>query len=123
MDGGEFQAARGYRLDQPGHPQGVSCDEHGPALGAIRFLTKYAAGFAPRPIQELNLALGRTFGQPLDCADLLPGLRAVSRALDEGNLARATQLLRLPTLSEAQAQAQRAAGTSLSRSGGKRGSR
>jgi hypothetical protein len=27
MDGAKFQARRGHRLDPPGHPRGVSCDE------------------------------------------------------------------------------------------------
>jgi hypothetical protein len=106
MDSANFQSARGYGLDAPGHPQGVSCDENGPAMGPIRFLVKTAAGFVPRPIEELNVVLSRTFDQPIDCTDLWPRLRAVARALDAGNLPRAmiaTQLLRLPVLSKAEA--------------------
>lgn len=99
MDGARFQAMRGYRLDPPGHPQGVSCDAEGPAMGPIRLLVKTAPGFEPRPVEELNGMLGRTFGRPIDCAGLLPGLRTVARALNEGDLARAmiaTTHMRLP---------------------------
>ncbi|HLZ65460.1 MAG TPA: hypothetical protein VKQ29_04470 [Aliidongia sp.] len=106
MDGENFQAARGYRLDSPTDPQGVCCDEDGPALGSFRLLTKTAAGWQPHAAGELNTLLDKIFGEPVDGAALLPGLRAIARALDEGNLVRAmigTQLLQLPVLSEAQA--------------------
>ncbi len=114
MDGATFQARRGHRLDPPGHPQGVSCDAEGPALGPIRLLVKTAAGLAPRPVEELNDVLGRTLGRPLDCADLAIKLESVARALSAGDLPRAmllTQYLQLPYLDAEQAQ--RAAAASL----------
>lgn len=106
MDGESLQAARGYRLDSPTDPQGVSCDEDGPALGPIRLLAKTPGGWQPHAAGELNTLLGKIFGRPVDGAALLPGLRTIARALDEGKLVRAmigTQLLQLPVLSEAQA--------------------
>ena len=106
MDGAKFQAGCGYRLEPPGHPQGASCDAEGPALGPIRLLAKTAAGFAPRPVTELNEALGNAFGRPVDAAGLLSGLGAVARALNEGDLARAmiaTTQMRLPYLDAEQA--------------------
>ncbi len=111
MDGAKFQAERGYRLDPPGHPRGVSCGAQGPALGPIRLLVKTAAGFEPRPLAELNSALGRIFARRIDCAGLIGGLWAAARALNEGDLPRAmlaTQHMRLPYLSEDEAR--RAAG-------------
>ncbi len=50
--------------------------------------------------------LGWTFARPTSCKSLLPGLQAVAAALNNGELARAmiaTQFLRLPILSRAQA--------------------
>jgi len=106
MEGAKLQAMRGYRLDPPGHPRGVSCDTQGPALGPIRLLVKTTDGFAPRPLEELNVVLGHTFRRSLDCTRLWQGLWAVSRALNDGDLARAmigaTQL-RLPYLEEDEA--------------------
>jgi uncharacterized membrane protein len=106
MDASSFQAARGYRLDTSNDRHGVSCDETGPALGPIRLLTKAASGWQPRAQEELNDLLGKIFAEPVDGASLLPGLRAIARSLDAGNMVRAmigTQLLHLPVLSEAQA--------------------
>lgn len=106
MNGPRFQAVREYRLDPPGHSRGVSCDAQGPALGPIRLLVKTAAGLAPRPTEELSAVLGYTFGRPLDCSRLSQGLGAVSRALNEGDFARAmiaTTQLGLPCLDEEEA--------------------
>ena len=106
MDGAEFQARRGHRLEPSGHPQGVSCDAHGPALGPIRLLAKTDTGFVPHPIGELNDVFSRTFGRPMDCSSLLPGLKSVAGALNASDLPRAmiaTQLLHLPYLDEAEA--------------------
>jgi hypothetical protein len=106
MDGESFQATRGYRLDTPTDRQGVSCDERGPALGPIRLLTKTAAGWQPYAPDQLNSILGEILARPVNSTALMPGLRAVARSLDEGNMVRAmigTQLLKLPVLSEIQA--------------------
>jgi hypothetical protein len=106
MDGEKFQAGRGYKLDPPGHPHGVSCDAQGPALGPIQLLVKTDAGFVVRPVEELNEIFSQTFGRPMDCTSLLPGLRTIAGALNDGNLARAmiaTQLLHLPYLDETEA--------------------
>lgn len=106
MNSARFPPIREYRLFPPGHPQGASCDADGLALGPIRLLVKNAYGLEPRPVGELNNVFTRTFGRPIDCAGLLPGLRTVARALNEGNRAlaaiAATQL-RLPYLSEEEA--------------------
>jgi len=101
-----FQAIREYGLNPPGHERGPSCDREGPALGPIRLLRKTEMGFEARPAEELEPLLTRIFARPIDCSGLLPGLSAVARALNEGDLARAvitTTHLRLPTLGEEEA--------------------
>ncbi|QGM46569.1 hypothetical protein [Methylocystis heyeri] len=106
MDGTEFAAARGYRLEPPGHPQGASCGAEGPSLGPIPLLAKTATGFEPRPLAELNRVLSFVFAREIDCAGLIPGLTSVACALDSGDLALAmitTTHLRLPYLSEEEA--------------------
>jgi hypothetical protein len=97
----EFQPLREHRLDPAGHPRGVSFDARGPALGPIRLLHRTTAGFAPRPVEELNALLGYALGRPLDGARLSQGLSVVSRALNDGDLALAmiaTTQLGLPCL-------------------------
>ena len=116
MDGLAFQAERGYALDRPGHPQGVSCNAQGPALGPIQLLVRTPSGFEPRPVDELNAILGWTFARPFDSSGLSSGLQTIARALNDGNLARAmiaTQQLRLPFLDESQARRAQAAMTML----------
>ncbi|MGA8169688.1 MAG: hypothetical protein WB816_02445 [Methylocystis sp.] len=65
----------------------------------------------------MNRLLTRTFARPIDCAGLMPGLGAVARAINEGDLARAmiaTTQMRLPTLSEDEA-SRAAAATELAK--------
>jgi hypothetical protein len=40
----------------------------GPALGPIRLLAPTSAGFAPRPVEDLNAALSSVFEREFDCA-------------------------------------------------------
>jgi hypothetical protein len=97
--------AKGYRLSAAGDPAGIICDEQGPALGPIRFLEKAAMGWAPRRAEELNAILGWTFGHPMNCERLLPGLQAIAKALNGGEIARAmiaTQFLHLSPLDDRQ---------------------
>ena len=101
-----FPGIRFHRLAPPGDESGVFCDENGPAIGAIRLLTKTAAGFAPRPIAELNTIFTCVVGLPVDCSDLTEKLTGVATALNKGELARATfatLFMHLPSLSEEQA--------------------
>lgn len=107
-----FQAIREYGLDPPGHERGPNCDREGPALGPIRLLRKTEMGFEARPAEELEPLLTRIFARSIDCSGLMPGLSAVARALNEGDLARAvitTTHLRLPTLGEEEARRAREA--------------
>jgi hypothetical protein len=102
MDGYAYQAARGFRLDPPGHQFGVSCDQDGPSVGPVRLLQKTQFGtFEPRPAAELNFVLGKGANYPIDFAEKMGGLKAVANALNEADLARAmfaTQFMQLPVL-------------------------
>lgn len=94
-----------YRVRVSGDPSQISCGADGPALGPIRFLTKSASGFEPRGVDELNALLGWTFGHPVKCDRLLPGLQTIAKALDHGEIARAmiaTQFLHLTPLDDRQ---------------------
>lgn len=107
MEEVESPASRGYRHYEPGHARGASFDDLGPSLGPIRRLQKTATGFSPRALDDLEAIMGATFGKPVSCKDLMPGLQAVARAFDDGDMCRAiiaTQFLRLPLLSEQEAQ-------------------
>lgn len=102
-----FPGIRFHRLAPSGDADGVSCDENGPALGPIRLLSKTVSGFAPRPVEELNKVFAVVVGRPVDSSDLVEKLQGVTRAMNEGNLARAvfaTLFLELPPLTEEQAQ-------------------
>jgi hypothetical protein len=96
-----------HRLAQPGDSTGVSCDRAGPAIGPIRLLTRTVAGFTSRPIAELNGIFSYVGQRPVDCSDLAKRLTGVAKALNDGELARATfatLFLHLPSLSDEQAQ-------------------
>jgi hypothetical protein len=96
-----------HRLAQPGDSTGVSCDHDGPAIGPIRLLTKSVAGFTSRPIAELNRIFSYVGQRSVDCSDLAERLTGVAKALNDGELARATfatLFLHLPSLSDEQAQ-------------------
>ncbi len=59
------------------------------------------AHFRPRPVAQLDALLAKAYGVQIDCARLEGHLRAVARALNDGDLARAAIALlhaRLPPL-------------------------
>jgi hypothetical protein len=106
MDGFQVAADRLFRLEQPFHPHSASCGADGPFLGPVRLLARRHGYFELRPIEELNRVMSKTFARPLDCSNLLPGLRAVASALNDNDLCRAmiaTQFMRLPVLDGPQA--------------------
>jgi hypothetical protein len=96
------ETARLFRLDDDAGGLGLSCDAGGLALAGVPLLYRTAAGFAPRPRDELDLLLrhanqGR--GAPLALSD--SGLRAVASALNRGDLAKAQMaavFMRVPEL-------------------------
>ena len=87
-----------------GGPQslGLSCDADGLFLGPTPLLQRSASrGFAPRPQAELERILARGFGVGVWLDRLMPGLVAVSSALNADNLCGAriaAVQLRIPDL-------------------------
>lgn len=101
-----FPQIRFRRLAPQGDAGGVSCDENGPAIGPIRLLNKTVSGFALRPVEDLNEVFAFVLGRPVDSSDLVEGLQGVTKAMNEGNVARAvfaTLFLDLPSLTDEQA--------------------
>lgn len=87
---------RHFRLS----PLGVHCDDEGLTLGGIALLMRDPRGaWSPREARDLNPALSRVYGFPVDVAARRHGLNAVATALGQGEIARAqiaTLLLQLP---------------------------
>jgi hypothetical protein len=96
------EPTRLFRLDDDTGGFGLNCDAGGLALAGVPLLYRTAAGFAPRPRDEIDLLLrhanqGRE--QPLDLPDT--GLRAVAASLNRNDLAKAqlaAVFMRVPEL-------------------------
>ena len=78
---------------------GICCGEDGLSVGGAPLFVRAVlpdGGRAWRPLSavEINEALGRVYGLPIDVASKVGGLAGVARALDGGDLARA-QILAL----------------------------
>lgn len=92
---------REFRLSPRG--RGVACDEGGAFVGAIPLLKRTLfhdrERWEPRDCGELSKQVGKQFGLPIDFSSKAGGLKAISNALNEGNVARAqiaTVLLAIP---------------------------
>ena len=82
-----------FRLADPPH-DGVTCDEHGLAVGGAPLLAKIGAasgleGWALRPLPDLEQDLSLRYGVPIDLSSKVAGFGAVARALNEGDVPRA----------------------------------
>ncbi|HKW54967.1 MAG TPA: hypothetical protein VJO12_14840 [Stellaceae bacterium] len=96
-----------YRLTARGGV-GLACDEHGIALGPVPLVEALAANsrrvFRPRPADEIARTLALAYGDlaPSDLTRCLSSLDVAAKALDAGDLAKASVaavLLKLPDLS------------------------
>jgi hypothetical protein len=94
---------REFRLSPPGSESGVSCDENGAFVGTVPLLKRSNSDssdrWEPCDCGELSKQVGAEFGLPIDMSMKSGGLRAISNALNEGNVARAqiaTVLLGIP---------------------------
>jgi hypothetical protein len=94
-----------FHLSPPGRGRGLSCDANGAFVGNIPLLKRsLVAGrerWEPRDSGELSKAIGASFGVPIDMSLKMGGVRAISNALNEGDVARAqiaTVLLGIPDL-------------------------
>jgi hypothetical protein len=92
---------REFRLAPPGSGRGVSCDTDGAFLANIPLLKRSEADsdWEPRDCVELSEQSSTEFGLPIDMSSKVGGLHAISRALNENDVARAqiaTVLLGIP---------------------------
>ena len=74
-------------------------DRAGPTLGSVQLLENTRLGFAPLPLDTIEQRLARAFHGAFDCANWSEGLGAISRAMNDGDLAKAailTQYLSRP---------------------------
>jgi hypothetical protein len=103
---------REFRLAPPGG-RGISCDANGAFLGSIPLLKRSEAGSEWEPCEcaELSEQISAEFGLTIDMSSKMGGLNAISRALNENDIARAqiaTLLLGIPdhpsTLNESPSQ-------------------
>lgn len=92
-----------FRLSPPGKGRGVSCDANGAFIGSIPLLRRAKMHgrdrWEPRDCGDLSTQLGKQLGLPIDISSKAGGLKAISNALNEGDVARAqiaTVLLGIP---------------------------
>ncbi len=94
---------REFRLSPPGGNRGVSCDVNGAFVGSVPLLKRSRVNgrdvWQPRDCNQLSKQVGASYGVPIDMSSKMGGLHAISRALNEGDIARAqiaTVLLGIP---------------------------
>jgi len=94
---------REFRLSSPQTKRGVSCDESGAFVGAVPLLNRRGkagrARWEPRDCARLSKEIGEHFRLPIDISSKMGGLKAISKALNDGDIARAqiaTVLLGIP---------------------------
>src|SRR5580658_9066553 len=92
-----------FHLSPPGAGRGLSCDANGAFVGDIpllkRSLIDRRERWEPRDCAELSKAIGANFGLPIEMSSKMGGVRAISNALNDGDVARAqiaTVLLGIP---------------------------
>ncbi len=92
-----------FRLSPPGSNRGISCDANGAFVGSIPLLKRARMNgrevWQPRDCGQLSKQVSASYGVPIDMASKMGGLHAISRALSEGDIARAqiaTVLLAIP---------------------------
>jgi hypothetical protein len=94
---------REFRLSPPGSGCGISCDTSGVFIGTIPVLKRSRENgeehWEPRDSEWLSEFVSTEFGIPVDLSSKMGGLNAISRALNDGDVARAqiaTVLLGIP---------------------------
>ena len=84
------QTIREFRLAPPGSGRGVSCDAKGAFVAATPLLKRNGEDrWEPRDCAELSKQIGADFGLPIDMSAKMGGIKAISHALNEGDIARA----------------------------------
>ena len=90
-----------FRLTNEPGGLGLSCTEAGLSLAGAPLLRKSDTGFARRSTTEIEALIQAAYSGHIAVTDLLPGINAVVRALNRGELARAMTaavLMKLPAL-------------------------
>lgn len=84
---------REFRLSPTGSGRGVSCDASGAYVGLLPLLKRSRISgkdrWEPRDCGELSRQIGEWFGLTIDMSMKSGGLRAISKALNDGDIARA----------------------------------
>ncbi len=91
-----------FRLTNDVGSLGLRCAATGVSLAGVPLLRKTLVGLEPRPTEEIGALLEEAYGQPVDPANVSPGLDVIAQALNRGDLGRAMIAavhLRLPELS------------------------
>jgi hypothetical protein len=92
---------RKFRLADETGSLGLKCTMAGLSLAGAPLLRTTAAGFEPRPADELSGLLKSAYGDDVVPAELFGGFEVIARALNQGDLGRAMVAalrLRLPEL-------------------------
>ena len=94
---------REFHLSAPGIGRGVSCDADGAHIGDVPLLKRSIIDgkekWEPRECAELSKDICGSLGLPIDMSSKMGGIRAISNALNKGDVARAqiaTVLLGIP---------------------------
>jgi len=80
---------RWFRLTNEPGSLGLSCGDAGVSLAGVPLLRMTAAGFEPRPVDEIGALLKAAYGPGGDKIDPSPGLGVVAEALNQGGVGRA----------------------------------
>jgi hypothetical protein len=94
---------RVIRLAENPQEDGLWCGSNGLSLAGRPLVQEDESGFRPRPFAELQTTLDEVYGPAprLDAKDFLPGLSAVARSLNKGDLPLAmisSVMLKLPDI-------------------------
>jgi len=90
-----------FKLSQRSGSLGLNCKDDGLTLAGIPLLIQHNMVFAPRDEHEIRYLIEKSYGNAIDSTSITNGLRAVARALNEGEIGRAMIAavhLRLPDL-------------------------
>ena len=94
-----------FHLSPPGSGRGTSCDANGAFIGDVPLLKRSVIDgserWEPRECGRLSEEISAQFGFPINVSSKMGGVRAISNALNEGDVARAqiaTVLLGIPDL-------------------------
>lgn len=84
---------RTFGLAPSGSRRGISCQTDGAYIGNVPLLTRSQANgrghWEPRECAALSHHVSTEFGVPIDLSSKMKGLKAIARALNEGDVARA----------------------------------